>query len=487
MRLLALIVFLSLVRLNFALGQAVVLDAVRDGVDGWTAGDSTIRTTQQKTLDSLNAAVHRINGIVDSLSNREENADLLRHRVDSVYDGFLASTFGRLKAKPDSIDGVLNDYVDRLEQEIDKKKARLENLIDDGKELVPADLKQKLDLKLPQTDALPISKTVGIPDLADQLPGIDQLGLNGDLIRQSLPIRRAPDISPVKVGILNGSPEKGIPNELLDRGVESLITQGGRATEIKALHDASLASAKLSKEVQDITEIAKPEVVSGEVKSRAKKKFVDFFAGHEDKIKSEIASMEKLQKKYHSVTDVRYLPKRGTNFEKGKPFIERLIVGTGFETDQQDPKWTGLDISPYVGYKFSHRLRACLGGTYRISIDLKTLEISQETEVFGYRAFVDYKIFSTWYGHVEFQKSKASAPGYHVGNNIGAPNPDEPKWVPTAYVGILKSYPLGRHIYGQTQVLYDFIDVAKNFDFNKVTFRFGFEYKFMKKQKQKNA
>src|SRR5690606_22116912 len=187
--------------------------------------------------------------------------------------------------------------------------------------------------------------------------------------------------------------------------------------------------------------------------------------------------------KYHSVTDVRYLPKRRTNPEKGKPFIERLILGTGFHTDNRDTKWTSVDISPYAGYKFSDRFRAGIGGTYRVAVDVRDFEFSRTDKTFGYRAFGNYRIFNGLYAHLEVQALKTTIPSW-FSNRLNLRDAHEPVWVPMAYVGIMKSYSLGRRLQGQTQLLYDFLAVSRNFDFNKITFRFGLEYKLQKKKRR---
>src|SRR5690606_33985844 len=153
---------------------------------------------------------------------------------------------------------------------------------------------------------------------------------------------------------------------------ESIVNEVLLGTpEGSSISQALGLSKELEEEFAQTTELASDlKKVKEKGVERVRKKFVDHLAGHEDKIASEIQSMEKLQKKYHSVTDVRYLPKRRTNPEKCKPFIERFILGTGFHTDNRDTKWTSVDVSPYAGYKFSDRFRAGIGGTYRVAVDV---------------------------------------------------------------------------------------------------------------------
>lgn len=159
-----------------------------------------------------------------------------------------------------------------------------------------------------------------------------------------------------------------------------------------------------------------------------------------------------------------------------------MIIGTEFQIDRKDPVWTGVDVSPYLGYKFSDRFRANVGGTYRVTFDTKTMELSHETESYGYRAFGNYKIINGLFAHLEVENMYRVVPPYYA-TQMNLPDPENPIWVPRAFVGLYKTYTISKHFNGQTQILYDFLDVAKNFQFNKVAFRFGFEYKFVKKSK----
>jgi hypothetical protein len=467
--------------------------------------DSIADSFYDPSDDTLN-----ISNLDSSLSALHINMDSLRPNalrgyqaaLVSPYEKFDSTIFLSLKSKSDSIVLKVKKRLQKLEGAAEKKGRisdslsminkfnRINFLKSDA--ALPDGIKDTrgLSFELPtlspgQPDLPSIDQQINTSgaglslrelEINDQLNDIGKAlnDLNGGLREVNI-VRQG--IEKINVQRLGGL-------ENVDKRLEDAMLN---MDEVRALDETNGSIVGLRKDVESITDEMKDQSkLKEEGTKHAKKKFVDYLAGREDKINSEIASMEKLQRKYHSVTDVRYLPKHRTNPEKGKAFIERVIIGTGFQVDRRDTKWTGLDISPYAGYKFSDRFRACLGGTYRVTIDVKTLELSQKNKVFGYRTFANYRIFNGWFGHLEVETLKTKIPANTI-QHIKLGNPEEAVWVPMAYLGIFKSYSLGRHFQGQTQILYDFLAVTRNFDFNKVSFRFGFEYKFIRKKPQQNT
>lgn len=417
---------------------------------------------------ALNKAIDSTYSLIMSPGQYHQHAAKLYERFDI---NFLQDTAAIGRADAD-----LKSRVGRLKTEVHRKRAMLDSLLETNEFFESNDIKAKLTLsdgisdleglRIPDDDHLQSMRVVGrLDDVDNVLKDLEKIHLPMITDGGKLDgLRDVPLISPSQT--------------------ESIVSQSLLNTaEGRAISQALGPSKELEGEFAKTTEVLKD---AGKVKEegleRIRKKFVDHFAGHEEKITSEIRSMEKLQKKYHSVTDVRYLPKRRTNPERGKPFIERLILGTGFHTDNRDTKWTSVDISPYAGYKFSDRFRAGIGGTYRIAVDIHDFEFSRTDKTFGYRAFGNYRIFNGVFAHLEVQALKTTIPSW-FSNRMNLRDPYEPMWVPMAYAGIMKFYSLGRRLQGQTLILYDFLAVSRNFDFNKITFRFGLEYKLKKNKR----
>jgi hypothetical protein len=89
------------------------------------------------------------------------------------------------------------------------------------------------------------------------------------------------------------------------------------------------------------------------------------------------------------------------NEMKGKPLRERLVPGLAFQVFRGDV--FSLDLAPQIGYRFSGRLTAGVGGQYRVSINKKFEYYVQGAGVYGGRAYMDFKAFRSIYLHAEFE------------------------------------------------------------------------------------
>lgn len=466
-----------------------VVQALPDYTDS-VRSISKIDSIRKATNYKLDSGVAVLNKLIDSLNAIANSPRQYQFGLYALYEKFDSTFFAPVKAKGDSINNEFRQRIKKMEGAIEKKKSFSDSLLTINEFCALDDL--KLNAKLPDLgfDAvdlpsvpidplnLPAISTLNSPVTDLDFPNLSNLVGLGEIGK-----------SMDKVGAITG--DLGEYTEELGKAAHGDLANMEKIKErfekqlldmkeMRALKESSSAVSKLEKQIDGVTDKMKDkEKMKEEVVKTSKKQFEDYFAGHEDKIDSEIKSMEKLQRKYHSVTDVRYLPKKRTNPEKGKPFVERLIIGTGFQIDRKDPKWTGMDISPYIGYRFSDRLRMSAGGTYRVTFDTKTFEFFQQNKVFGYRTFANYRIFNGWFGHLEAETLKMQVPPAYSQPSFR----EESQWIPMAYVGLFKTFSISRHFQGQTQILYNFLDVDENFNFNKFAFRFGFEYKIIKKKK----
>ena len=431
----------------------------------------------------LDSAAQVLNNAIDStysliLSPAEYHQEALR--LYNEFDADFLSDSVALHTAPIQ----LVERLHKLKDEVDWKIQLLDSFLVANEFFDPVEMKSRLTLgKISVVPELPDIPEIllhpelinvpfnhGLPDLGigNKFPGID---------KAIKTLREIAEVRSPEIGNLNTGVSQVVA---IDEALLSNTTEGEAISqaigEAEALETNLTAAPDLVVDAGNLTEQAK----------RSPKKFVDHLAGQEDKIRSEIESMGKLQRKYHSVTDVRYLPKRRTNPEKGKPFVERLIFGSTFHPENRDAQWTRIDIAPYAGYKFSDRFRACAGVTYRVAVDVQHFELSRHDRAYGYRAFGNYRIFNGLFAHLEVDALKTTIPAWHS-RKAGLQDTGEPLWVPMAYVGIMKSYRLGRRLRGNTEMLYDFLDVSRNFDFNKVTFRFTFEFEFRRRNIEPKA
>lgn len=435
----------------------------------------------------LDSGIAALNTAIDSTYSLIMSPAEYHATASRLYDNFRTELLPDTSISPFAKE-ELNLRLSNLKAEVDAKKVLLDSLMAGNEFFDAGEVKRMLTLtetetyfeRLSQQNSalVPSGQTILPPvnvingiDLPSILPLADKLDISDELRK----IRAVSGVSaPKALNQLKGSPAAGIQAA----AEKALLNSAGGDDILQATRSAE----DLQHDFKSSVELLKDTQASRINGNAIPKKYIDHLAGHEDKIQSEIQSLDKLQRKYHSVTDVRYLPKHRTNPEKGKPFVERVIIGTSFQIDRGSP-WTTLDVSPYIGYRFSDRLRACLGGTYQMSVDTRTLEFSRLNKVYGYRTFVNHRIFGGWFGHLEFEMIKTPIPRYFA-PRLNLKNPTEPTWVPMAYAGLFKTFSLGRRFQGQTQILYNFLAIARNFDFNQVSFRFGFEYKLKKSKRQ---
>jgi len=209
----------------------------------------------------------------------------------------------------------------------------------------------------------------------------------------------------------------------------------------------------------------------------ATKEMPDLFAGNEAKLQAGIAQLDKLKKKYHTVADSRYLPKHVPNEMKGKPLKDRLIPGLTLQLYKGDK--LGIDLSPYLMYRLTGKLRLGASGTYRLLINSKQWNI-RPGMVYGVRAMADYRWINSWYGHIEGEWMHYE-PAVQGQYRFPA-DPPLKEWNAKLNIGMLRTYKISRRFMGQCQLLYNALDWTRFPQNRNTSVRFGFEYKFNAKK-----
>ena len=209
----------------------------------------------------------------------------------------------------------------------------------------------------------------------------------------------------------------------------------------------------------------------------ATKEMPDLFAGNEAKLQAGIAQLDKLKKKYHTIADSRYLPKHVPNEMKGKPLKDRLIPGLTLQLYKVDK--LGIDLSPYLMYRLTGKLRLGASGTYRLLINSKQWNI-RPGMVYGVRAMADYRWINSWYGHMEGEWMHYD-PTVQSQYRFPA-DPPLKEWNTKLNIGMLRTYKISRRFMGQCQLLYNALDWTHFPQNRNTSVRFGFEYKFNAKK-----
>ncbi len=278
--------------------------------------------------------------------------------------------------------------------------------------------------------------------------------------------------------ITSGNAEKV---EALPKELENIVMNRTELKEAAAQIKEAEATKNVLMQYHEAASKMNEEGAKNAAKEFAAKELPDYFAGQEDKLQAGVAKLEKLKKKYGSIPDSRYLPKRVPNDMKGKPLIERIVPGSNFQFFKM-AGLTMVDISPFAMYRFTGRLRGGLGATYRMQFNKKVQPVHPH-DAYGYRVMADYKVLKGFNVHAEGEWMKMVP--YNPLTNVKLNDSEKAESIPAFYLGILKQYKAGRHIEGNFQILYNFLHEHKGVYPTKVNIRFGFEFPMKKKTSKK--
>lgn len=138
---------------------------------------------------------------------------------------------------------------------------------------------------------------------------------------------------------------------------------------------------------------------------------------------------------------------------KGKTLGERLVFGGNFQLHPGDE--VSLDISPALAYRWTKMFRVGLGGTYRTTFDEEEkFFLSDENEVFGFRAFAEHEVYKGFFAHTEYERLKAS---HGLIQNGAVGDGDSNPWENGFFIGVGKRYKIRNKIKGNMMLLYNFL------------------------------
>lgn len=463
-----------------------------------TKADS-IASSLRNQLDSETSKVNRT---LDSLNNLNISLDKYTSKVDSIYKNFQDKVLGGLTKKYDSL-GMLKDArLSKLDSIISQKTSLLDSILtsNGGKSISERlEIMKGADSKIPQ---LPMTDNLNLPSGLNLSPNLNLPTLDTDALGKiNLDNASLPNINKGSVPNIDGLDKvKEVQESISDlsqyseqakeimEGANSikegelpkdidktLDQQLGRIDAVKELQKETAAAEKLKKEIEQLREnTPKPE----DLKTTAKKKMVDHFAGKEEKLQKDLDDIAKTQLKYRDFADARLLPKRVPNPMKAKPFIERLIPEITFQvyTRQDNPS---MDLSFSLGYKISGRISAGAASYKRIEFVSKTNALTG-LDIHGYRAFGRVRLIKQMNVHLEYER--------FVNNDLVSMQQSKSEfgvWQDKMNFGVYYSYPIFKGFRGHALYLYDLMRIKEFPKTSPSSIRFGFGYQFKKKDKTK--
>jgi hypothetical protein len=119
------------------------------------------------------------------------------------------------------------------------------------------------------------------------------------------------------------------------------------------------------------------------------------------------SKMRLLMKKYSVVPNSADLStaKKESSL-KGESLGKRLVIGGNFQVVTLQP--FSVDVSPSIGYKFSRKLMAGIGGNYRQTFGDSVEGVSRD--VVGYKGFIAYDILKNFFAYGEFDRNLPGLP-----------------------------------------------------------------------------
>lgn len=148
------------------------------------------------------------------------------------------------------------------------------------------------------------------------------------------------------------------------------------------------------------------------------------------------------------------------------PIKERFFIGLSAGASFSSLE-TSVVVSPLLGYRFTNRLAAGIGGTYQYYYD-KSFGGLFSTHIYGYSVFARFLIIPQIFVYGEFESLNMTSRGTQIG---------EPQriWENNYLLGPGYRIKIGRKAYFNIMVLYNF-NQSSSIYFQNPIFRFNIEF-----------
>jgi hypothetical protein len=467
------------------------IDSLRNAFN--LAADS-LQTKYQKAISSVDAETRRITVTLDSLQRLKLPNSKHTKTLDSL-SALRYSTVSKLTSKLDSLKSKTIGKINAVDLPPEYKEPlrQLTNKINE------VDINTgKINLSELKIAGYSLAKMDDLTNLADEagdianidpgeLPGIKTSV--GDLGNVSEQVQGYQDeiknLTPDELGQVTGQAQayqEDIKNisqgnlQDVEKLPETLESQAAKIHGIDELQKQSGVIDGHKAQLDGLKDPAKGKEKAVEV---AKKAAVDHFAGKQEQLKAAMEKISKYKQKYSSVSSIKDLPKRPPNPMKGKPFIERLVPGLYFQYQQKNAYL--VDVNPYMGYKISGRFTSGFGWNHRLAYDKKYRTWDDRSNIFGPRAYVDFKLGRGFIAHLEGECMNTFVPSTLVGN----PDRGQREWVFSTMTGIKKEYKIYKNLKGTALIQYNLFNrYYKSPYVDRLNSRIGFEYVLRKKVKK---
>ncbi len=142
------------------------------------------------------------------------------------------------------------------------------------------------------------------------------------------------------------------------------------------------------------------------------------------------------------------------NDQKTKTFLQRLEIGTNFQTQKGNSFWpNSSDLGLSVGYKLNGKSIIGIGASYKLGMGRGWNAVKLSSEGVGFRSFVDWKLKGSFWITGGFEMNYKSA--FSQLDILG----DLSAWQRSGLIGASKSVPIKTKFFKKTkvQLLWDFL------------------------------
>ena len=469
-------------------------------------------TYAQGELDSLQT------NELDSVSMDKLSLLSAKMEVDTlVGSDSLFVNVDKAKSKVDGLVGMTNEVLNQPEKKAQEVEGKVNSGITNRANKLKTTVESKLSKKLPSSKSKELNDLASPP--ATDLP---ELRLDQDIKAPALAQEPIPEDALQKTKESGKITEqldgvKDVPLEQVDKlkSIEEVKEVTEQASELKEANETikshneelksikegdikieegieqeaekqianldgvsdlqeqttELDKIKLEQEAykKQLEEYKSQKVIKDQLKQRATERGVEFFAKHQEKLKSMQGNYGSYKKKFLKVKGESRWQKLKSNAMKGKSLRERLVLG-GY-TQVIKLRTNAVDLSPILGYKLSGFFVVGVGGTYRLHLGQDGLSPNTDQRVYGYRGYLEAKVYKGFYLHGEYESMRTDVP-----TQLPAVDVSSRQWVEGLNFGVGKSYKIHKKINGYIQLLYN-----AAFEFNespyskKLMFRIGLE------------
>jgi hypothetical protein len=424
----------------------------------------SLKASFQKRIHPLDSTQNRLSQIKDSLGALHLPTARIQHQIDSINQ-VRTRTLGELNTKlvtaqkkslgqleslqlPPEVKVVLNNQASAIKGFQLPGELKIPGL--------PANnsLASLGNFKLPKanlTSVANLNTIVSTPKLQSQLG--QSLGVPGSSIQDIT--KYTTELSQVK-NMNAATAEKTAEQQL---------------TKIDAAKELQVQEQKVKSMEGKISQMKDSAAIKKMVMSQLQNPALDHFGGKELQLKQALDKVTKYKLKYTgTVKSMNDLPKRAPNPMKGRPLIDRIIPGIGFQIQHKGN--TMMDIYPNMRYRLTGRFITGLGWSERVEWG-HPARPQQIKSVYGPKASLAY----TWQHGFSLEVMPEYLNAFVLPFGSQAQDLGIRKWVFSLPAGVRKDFVVYKHVHGFTQMFYNLYDSKHQSPyFDKLVVRFGFEF-----------